>query len=332
MLGLYFLLFAASIHGISSGALNIPILETLFYCLDYFFNTKLSRLEGFEAAIIFELRLPRILLAAFTGSILAITGCAMQGLFRNPLADPGIIGVSSGAATGAVIAITLLPMTSQVWSIPLFAFIFGLLTTLLVYKLAQSSYGTSIFLLLLSGIAISAFSGALIGFLSYFTSSEKLKDLSVWQMGSVAHPTTLKLLMMLCILTFLMVYFKKHASSFNALLLGEAEARHLGIEVESFKYRIILLTAVAIAICVSSTGIIGFVGLAIPHLIRLINGPNYKYLIPLSAIAGALLMVFADTLSRTLASPTELPIGLLTALLGAPFFMMLLIQQKRNLK
>jgi len=322
-----FLIVGATIS-LVSGPMDLPSLDGVLTLIDGVIGTQYSSLEHYQQVVLMELRLPRLLLAMMVGAILAQCGAVMQGLFRNPLADPGIVGVSSGAAVGAVIAICLLPVTMTVWSVPSFAFLGGLITTLLVYSLARSPNGTSVLMLLLAGIAVSAFSGALIGFISYFADDQKLRALSLWQMGSLAGASSANL--WLCFITMLVLAwaFQQKAVALNALLLGESEARHLGIKVESLKLHLIVLTAIGVGIAVATSGIIGFVGLVVPHLVRLCLGPNHTHLLPLSALCGALLLLLSDLLSRTLVQPAELPVGLVTALLGAPFFLALLIQQR----
>ncbi|KZY72580.1 iron ABC transporter permease [Oleiphilus sp. HI0071] len=280
--------------------------------------------------VLFELRIPRIALALMVGCILAQCGAVLQGLFRNPLADPGIIGVSSGAAVGAIIAIVLLPANWKAWSVPVCAFAAGLSATLLVYTLARSARGTSVVILLLAGVAVSAFSGAAIGLLTYFADDNSLRELSVWQMGSLSKAKTEQLpLVFVCCLA-LIILFQKHINALNALLLGESEARHMGIDVERFKRNTIVLVAIGVGICVAYTGIIGFIGLVVPHVVRMLCGPNHRFLLPISAVMGGLLLILSDLLARTLIAPSELPIGLITALIGAPFFVSLLLRERKR--
>ena len=320
-----------SLLSLSLGAMSLPADESLLSVVDYFSGSQYSQLQTYQEAIIIELRLPRLLLAIAVGAILAQCGAVMQGLFRNPLADPGIIGVSAGAAIGAVIAIAFFPNEMKIWAVPLLAFLGGLISTLLVYALAQSKQGTSILVLLLAGIAISSFAGAGIGFMSYFTDDQKLRELSLWQMGSLNGANDTNLLLAFITLAILSYCFRRKSTALNALLLGEAEARHLGIAVEKLKLELIILTAIGVGIAVSAAGVIGFVGLVIPHFIRIISGPNHHSLLPLSALCGALLLVIGDLSARLLVQPAELPVGLVTALLGAPFFILLLIQQRKHI-
>lgn len=322
------LMLVAITLSLTQGALSLPARDSLLAVLDALAGSRLSALETLDRVVVLELRLPRTLLALLVGALLAQCGTVTQGVFRNPLADPGIIGVSSGAAVGAVIAIVWWP--SQPWAVPLFAFAGGLVTTLLVYRLAQSPHGTSVFVLLLAGIAISAFAGAAVGFAGYFSDDQKLRQLSLWQMGALGGGTSRDLLLAAAALLLIGWQFQRHATALNALLLGEAEARHLGIAVEAAKFRLIVLSAIGVGVAVACAGMIGFIGLVVPHLVRLTTGPNHHSLLPLSALCGALLLLVADLLARLLVQPAEMPVGLVTALLGAPFFMILLLQQRQQ--
>jgi iron complex transport system permease protein len=324
------LLVIFAIFSLVTGPMNLSSSEGILTLFDSLLGTQYNTLEQYQQVVIMELRLPRLLLAVMVGAMLAQCGAVMQGLFRNPLADPGIVGVSSGASVGAVLAICLFPVSISVWSIPLFAFLGGLVTTLLVYRLAKSSEGTSVLMLLLAGVAISAFSGALIGFISYFADDQKLRALSLWQMGSLAGANSEYLWLSFITMLTLFWAFQRQANALNALLLGEAEARHLGISVEAMKLKLIVLVAIGVGVAVASSGMIGFIGLVIPHLVRMSLGPNHTTLLPLSALCGALLLLLSDLLARTLVQPAELPVGLITALLGAPFFLALLLQFRRK--
>lgn len=285
--------------------------------------------------VIHEIRFPRTLLCMLVGAILALCGTVMQGLFRNPLAEPGIIGVSAGASLGAALAIVLFAEVSQQYpqfmnlaAVPVFAFLGGALTTVLVYKLGTSKMGTSVTIMLLAGVAISALSGAGIGYMSFVADDQMLRDLSLWSMGSLAGANWSGILLCATTLLLLMTIFTGKAMALNALLLGEAEAAHLGIPVQRLKRQLILLTAVGVGVTVSVSGMIGFIGLVIPHLGRMLSGPDHRTLLPISALMGALLLTLADMFSRVVVAPAELPVGIVTALIGAPFFIYLLFQQK----
>ncbi|MHA2741961.1 FecCD family ABC transporter permease [Vibrio harveyi] len=285
--------------------------------------------------VINEIRLPRTILCMFIGAILAICGVVMQGLFRNPLAEPGIIGVSAGAALGGAFAIVVFADFSQNYptlmnlaALPFFAFLGGAITTVLVYWLGTNKFGTSVTIMLLAGVAISALSGAAIGFMNFIADDQMLRDLTLWSMGSLAGANWSGICLAAVTLIILMFWFQRKAMSLNALLLGESEAKHLGVPVQKLKRQLILLSAVGVGITVSICGAIGFIGLVIPHLGRMLAGPDHRTLLPISALMGALLLTAADMFARVVVAPAELPVGIVTALIGAPFFIYLLFQQK----
>jgi len=297
----------------------------------------LTPLDQTETLVLTHIRLPRTLLCLAVGASLAISGAAMQGLFRNPLADPGIIGVSSGAAVGAAIALVLLaPMALSMpeWiSLALtsvMAFLGALAASVIVYQLAKTPWGTSVSILLLAGVAITALSGSLLGFMNYLADDQALRDLTLWQMGSLAQTNRTLVAIVCCCSLICALLLYREANHLNALALGEAEAGHLGIDVNPLKRRLLLLATITVGVSVSAVGIIGFIGLVVPHLVRLLTGPDHKTLLPLSAIVGAWLLLIADMLARTLAAPAEMPVGIITALIGAPFFIGLLLKQKKG--
>ncbi|MCW8345762.1 iron ABC transporter permease [Vibrio sp. ZSDZ65] len=298
-------------------------------------TTRSNELAPHIPLVVNDIRLPRTLLCLVVGAILAICGTVMQGLFRNPLAEPGIIGVSAGASLGGAIAIvcfstlgTQFPELMNLAVVPVFAFLGGALTTVLVYKLGSGKFGTSVTIMLLAGVAISALAGAGIGFLNFVADDQMLRDLSLWSMGSLAGATWEKISLATLTLLVLIILFSKKAMALNALLLGESEAMHLGIAVQRLKRQLILLTAVGVGVTVSVSGPIGFIGLVIPHLGRMLIGPDHRTLLPVSALLGALLMTAADMIARVVVAPAELPVGIVTAIVGAPFFLYLLFQQK----
>lgn len=316
---------------VTNGPMAIPAGQSLLAIWDVLWGTQHNALLNHQAVVVVELRWPRTLMALFIGALISVCGAVTQGLFRNPLADPGIIGISTGAGLGAAIAIVIVPVGFAVYATPLFAFFGGLAATLLVYKLAQGPNGTSVLILLLSGIAIAAFAGAAIGFLTFIANDQALRDLTLWGMGTL-NGATMSSVSLVAVTTFcLIALYWREANGLNALLIGEPEARHLGINVEALKLRLILLTAFGIGIAVAMTGVIGFIGLVVPHLVRMLVGPDHRVLLPLSALTGAVLLLFADIASRLLVSPAELPVGLMTSLVGAPFFTFLLIQQRKKL-
>ncbi len=311
------------------GTVNISLVDA--------FNAALGSPASSQInSILFDIRLPRILLAIFVGAVLASTGAVMQGLFRNPLADPSLIGVSSGASVGASLMIVTAGGFIQGGAlvglslVALGAFIGGFAATLLVYRLATSGIGTSVTTMLLAGIAIGALAGALNSLLSYFSDNDMLRQISLWQMGNLSGASWLKVSIMGAVAILLMLLFPRDSKALNALLLGESEARHLGIDVQQVKRRLIVLTALGVGVSVALAGLVGFVGLIMPHIVRLAIGPDHRWLVPASALAGATLLVIADSLARIVVIPAELPTGILTALLGAPFFVALLLQQRKD--
>ncbi|EJG0646150.1 TPA: iron ABC transporter permease [Vibrio parahaemolyticus] len=324
-----FLAFIA-IASITVGPMNISFTDSLRGLIGAH-----SELAPHIQLVINEIRLPRTILCMFIGAILAICGVVMQGLFRNPLAEPGIIGVSAGAALGGAFAIVVFaefslnhPQLMNLAALPLFAFLGGALTTVLVYWLGTNKFGTSVTIMLLAGVAISALSGAAIGFLNFSADDQMLRDLTLWSMGSLAGANWAGIGLASVTLAVLLFWFHKKAMSLNALLLGESEARHLGVPVQKLKRQLILLSAVGVGVTVSICGAIGFIGLVIPHLGRMLAGPDHRTLLPISALLGALLLTCADMIARVLLAPAELPVGIVTALIGAPFFIYLLFQQR----
>ncbi|WP_298442314.1 iron ABC transporter permease [uncultured Ferrimonas sp.] len=323
-------LLLISLLSIVTGPLAIEPLAGLKGVLAWAAQSQSPDLLPHEQLVISNVRLPRTLLAIAIGALMAQCGAVMQGLFRNPLADPGIIGVSSGAALGAAIFIVLFPNAGE-FAVPFAAFAGGLVTTLAIYRLAHSRNGTSVTMLLLAGVAISALTGSGIGFLTYIADETALRDLTLWQMGSLSAARWHSIALCFVALVILAWQFQRQAAALNALLLGEAEARHLGIEVEKLKIKLIMLTAFGVGIAVAAAGMIGFVGLVVPHLVRMMIGPDHRTLLPLSAALGAAILLLADLGARTWMAPAEMPVGLVTAILGAPFFLALLLNQRNRL-
>lgn len=351
----FVLLLVAMLSGVLLGPVSIPfarLLDGLTTC----FGVAVQPSEDLQSdlLIISAIRLPRMLLAALVGASLALCGAAMQGLFRNPLADPSLIGVSAGASLGASLVIVFAGVwfQSEVVSASLLskvelseavglslmasgAFVGGSLAVLVVYRLAagggdNSSAGTSVATMLLAGIAISALAGAGNSLLSFYADNEMLRRISLWQMGRLDGANWPRVSMAGAALALLLAGLLGQSRALNALLLGESEARFLGIDVEHLKRRVVLLTALGVGVSVAVAGAIAFVGLVVPHIVRLVIGPDHRFLLPASALLGASLLVFADTLSRLVVAPAELPVGIVTALLGVPFFFSLLARQRRK--
>ncbi|ELH4233960.1 FecCD family ABC transporter permease [Vibrio fluvialis] len=319
----------SAIYSITVGPMNISFRDSLSSLL-----LQSDDIAKHINLVIHEIRFPRTLLCMLVGAILALCGTVMQGLFRNPLAEPGIIGVSAGASLGAALAIVLLGNLNfdarwmNAITLPLCAFLGGALTTIVVYRLGTNKFGTSVTIMLLAGVAISAVSGAGIGYLNYVADDQMLRDLTLWSMGSFAGANWQSITLCGITLLGLYFYFTRRAMALNALLLGESEAHHLGIPIQRLKRALIVLSAVGVGVTVSAAGMIGFVGLVVPHLGRMLVGPDHRNLLPVSALLGALLLTIADMFARVAAAPAELPIGIVTALVGAPFFLYLLFQQK----
>ena len=323
--------------GLNAGTVNIPIDVIIQQSANLLLQSSSTDIHTNQInTILFDIRLSRICLAFLIGAILAISGAVMQGLFRNPLAAPSLIGVSSGASVGASIVIVLTGAWLQTNAVlglsvvALGAFIGSFLITLLVFRLSTSTLGTSVTTMLLAGIAISALGGAVNSLLSYFADNEMLRQISIWQMGNLSTANWTRVSVVAVVAVVVLILFPRESKSLNALLLGESEARHLGIDVQRVKKKLILLTTLGIGTAVAVAGMIGFVGLIVPHIVRLLIGPDHRWLLPVSALAGGILLLIADTLARVIIAPVELPTGILTAILGAPFFIMLLIQQRRE--
>ncbi|WP_245296961.1 MULTISPECIES: iron ABC transporter permease [Rhodomicrobium] len=288
--------------------------------------------------IVQAIRLPRLLLALCVGATLGVCGAALQGLFRNPLADPTIIGVSGGGVLGAGLVIvagkTLAPgflAVAGLFALPLGAFAGSMIAIIAVYGMSRISGLASGSALILAGIAINAICDGALGYLNFIAFDDQLRELVFWRLGSLGRVTWTSLppaavLMVISVLLMLRV-----APSLNVYLLGEREAVHLGVNVERMKRVIILLVALGVGSAVALTGLIGFIGLAAPHIIRLFAGADHRIVLPGSALLGALLILCADLIARTAVAPAELPIGLLTSALGGPFFLWMLMRYRREL-
>ena len=282
--------------------------------------------------ILSQIRMPRTLLGLAVGMVLALCGVAMQGLFRNPLADPGLVGVSSGAALGAAVAIVGgaafggLPEAFAPYLLSACAFVGGLLVTALVYRLGRRDGQTNVATMLLAGIALTALAGAAIGLFTYLADDATLRTLTFWNLGSLNGASYARLWPLLLATLAVALWLPRRARALNALLLGESEARHLGFDIERLKRELVFCTALGVGAAVAAAGLIGFIGLVVPHLMRLLVGPDHRLLLPASALAGASLLLLADLVARLALAPAELPIGIVTALIGAPFFLYLLVR------
>ncbi|AVL26296.1 FecCD family ABC transporter permease [Nocardia brasiliensis] len=273
---------------------------------------------------LWEVRFPRVLLAMLVGAALATAGGLLQGVFANPLAEPGVIGVSAGAAVGAGTVIVIGGAFVAAWSVAAAAFAAGLATTALVYVLARSNGRTEVVTLVLTGVAINAFAGGLIAFLLFVASPAARDQIVFWQLGSLNGATWDSVRIVGILSAVGITAAVVIAPRLDLLALGEASARHLGVDVERLRRNVILIVAVLATAGVAFTGIVLFVGLIVPHLVRMLVGPGHRVLIPLSAILGAVVLLAADVAARSLVHNADLPLGMLTSLIGGPFFFWLL--------
>ena len=275
------------------------------------------------------IRLPRVLLAVVIGGSLALAGCVMQGLFRNPLADPGLLGISSGAACAVALWVVLplsLPALLMLYAPMLAAFAGALAATLVIFLLSQQQVST-LSRLLLVGIAINALCGAVVGVMSWVSNDAQLRQLSLWGMGSLGSAQWSTLLAATSLMIPAVMVIWRLAGALNLLQLGDEEAHYLGIDVRAVQRMLLLCSALLVASAVAVSGVIGFIGLVVPHLVRMWLGADHRAVIPGSVLAGAFLLLIADTLARTVVTPAEMPVGLLTSLLGAPWFLWLIFRR-----
>ena len=329
---LLLLLLICAYVGLTRGSLPIDIEQQLRYFISGGNTVENTSANTTHWYVLSEIRLPRVIMTMLIGALLAVSGCAMQGLVRNPLADPGLIGIAGGAAAAAALSMTivppLLPALESVW-VAMWAFGGALLSVWTVLRFSNGPQGVSVAALILAGVAINALTGTVIGAISYVASDDALRQISYWTMGSLAGAswTLCGLIALAGIIAF--TGLMKSRNALNLLALGEKEAAYMGLNVTRYKQKVLWLVAFSVALATALCGIIGFVGLVVPHMCRAIFGVNHQVLIPASALTGALLLIVADTLARTLFVPMEIPIGIVTSAVGAPFFLYLLWQQRR---
>ncbi|MFH1386463.1 MAG: iron ABC transporter permease [bacterium] len=310
----------------------VPVLLLLLFlaiAISFFLGSVLiAPSELMHSTIFWQIRLPRVILSALVGLLLALSGVILQGVLRNPLADPYILGISAGGAVGAAISIVIGAqfVVLGMSSVPAMAFVFSLMAVYVVYKLSQVAGKTSPETLILAGVALSAFCSAILALIIILTGN--LQAIYFWLLGSLSSATWSNVITVTpyAIAGFGVAYF--FSKELNALLLGEEMAQTLGVDVEKVRLTLVIVSSLMTAAAVSVSGLIGFVGLIVPHFIRLLIGPNHRYLVPVAALSGMLLLVIADTISRTILAPTEIPIGIVMALMGAPFFLYLLRRQR----
>ena len=321
--GLFGLLLASFFSGITLGSYSVPMLDILT-----------GSLEPIQKTVLTQIRAPRVVLAGFVGASLALSGASLQGLFRNPLADPGLIGVSAGAALGATSIIVLsnhfVPdYLAGPFLLPAAAIGGASLVITLLFVLTKGFKTKGTTYMLLIGIAINSLAGVCIGILTYISSDAELRSLTFWTMGSFGGVSWPLLIPAMIIISFFLIWSIPSSRNLDLLQLGEIEAQRLGVNLKKLRFNIILSSAAIVGISVSLSGMIGFVGLVIPHLARLLGGVNHNYLLISSAIAGSSLMIIADLIARTFVQPAELPVGLITSAIGSPFFLYLIISNKK---
>lgn len=297
-----------------------------------------ATIDASERFVLLELRLPRIVMGILIGSALSVSGTCLQGMFRNALATPDLLGITAGASLFAAIAIVLgkyikpyVPEALHFSFLSLMAFAGALLTMMAVYRIATQNGRTNILMMLLTGVAVTAIGFACMGLLIYFSSEEELRDLTFWNLGSLAGASWIKNAILAVVVGASYLLLLNKGKALNALMLGEKDAMHLGIPIEKVKKQIVVLTALMVGTSVAFAGTISFIGLIVPYILRLVFKSDYNFILPLSAIWGGILLLGADTVSRTIAPPTELPIGVLTAFMGAPIFMVILIRTRNQM-
>ncbi len=295
-------------------------------------------LELSDKYVIWDVRSARIIMAIFIGSMLAVSGTSLQGLFKNPLATGEAIGLTSGATLLAAVAIVLggyfkqhLPEMVQFSLTGFSAFTGALLAMMLVYRISTSAGKTNVVMMLLSGVAITSIGFSVTGFLIYISKDEQLRDLTFWNMGSLAAATWTKNIVLAVVMVVSYFVLLPKGKALNAMMLGERDAQHLGINVERLKKQIVIIASLMVGTCVAFSGTIGFVGLIVPYILRLLFKSDYTFILPLSAVLGSILLLIADTISRSIVAPSELPIGILTSLIGGPIFIAILIKFKKSL-
>ena len=325
---------AVALLATTVGAAVIP-LPRLAAALGFNIGHADPALLARDELVLWSIRIPRIAVAGMIGGLLALSGAIMQGLFRNPLADPALVGVSSGGAFAAASAIVI---SDSAWGasfrfmqfelLPVAAFAGSLITTTILYKIASREGRTSVAIFLLAGLAIAAIANAGIGLLVFVADDRQLRDITFWLLGSLSGATWPKDGVVAPVALLALLAIPLIARGLDVLVLGEAEAFHTGIDVERLKKISIVLISAMTGVAVSICGVVGFVGIVVPHLLRIVIGPGHRMLLPASVFLGAILLILADTVARVLAAPAEVPIGILTAVLGAPFFLFILLRQR----
>lgn len=331
-------LFTAIAFSLGLGVIQIPVKEVFLILAKELHLYPGAQVNEQHEAVMHIIRIPRVLLGVLVGAALGISGAAIQGIFRNPLAEPGLIGISSGASLFSVIIIALeVSMLSGLsnmlgyYLLSVGAFTGAGIAAMVVYHISKSEGKANIVTMLLAGIAINALASALTGLITYRSDEQQLRTITFWMLGSLAGATWETVLCVMPFILFPVMVLPFQGKMLNAFVLGESQADQLGVRTTAVKRRIVLLATLAVGASVAVSGIIGFIGLIVPHIIRLSGGVDNRFVLPASALMGALVLTIADMLARLLAAPVELPIGVITALLGTPVFLYILIRDKKKL-
>lgn len=331
------LLIVSCLVSISIGSVSIEIKQIFSLILNRMGFENVQDFTTIQENVFWVLRFPRVLFGILVGIALGVSGVSLQGIFRNPLVDSGLIGIASGASLLASCFIVLssyisfLSFFNAQLTMAFVAFIGAAVTAFLVYRVSLYNGKINITMLILAGVALNAVSGSLTGLLTYFADDRQLRDITFWTLGSLSGATWLSLSILAFFVLIPAFILMRYRNALNAFALGEKSAYFIGVDTKKVKFVVLLCSTAMVGATVAFSGIIGFVGLVIPHILRLIIGPNHRALMPLSALAGALLICLADLVSRTLINPIEIPIGIITSIIGAPILLLIILKQKRNL-
>lgn len=318
------LFLVSAVLEISIGPMNVPFQDIVPDTWDYFVGHQTT-----DATVVGAIRWPRLLVAVFVGSGLAMAGTALQAVFKNPMSDPGVIGVSSGSALGAILMMHLGVAAGSMWGTPIGAFIFGVLVVVLIYRLSTVRQRTNLYVLLLAGVAVSSFCSAVITAILSLSPLQTMQQMLFWLMGGLDGSNWKESGVLAGLNCLALVVFMSIGWSLDIMLTGEDHAEGVGVPVQRVKQLTLAMSALIVAVCVSTSGVISFVGLIVPHVLRQFVGSKHRLLIPASALGGATLLSLSDLAARMVFSPIELNVGIVTSCLGAPFFLYLLFQRQR---
>jgi iron complex transport system permease protein len=331
------LLAGAVVASAALGAFRFTPGEMARYLGDALGLTQPNDADALARNVFLKLRLPRVLVAGLTGAILAVSGTLMQGLFRNPIVEPGLAGTSAGAAFGAALVFVLGERTTLAFThplgtlaVPIFAFVGAFLATMLVYRASTSFGKVNVFTLLLAGIAVNAVCTAGTGFLSYIARDPQARNITFWNLGTFTTANWRGTIIIGVVFVLTFGFILRQGKALNALMLGEGEAASLGVDPSTLILKLIILNTAMVAVDTAMVGVIAFIGLVVPHILRMLWSSDYTFLIPASALAGAFMMEVIDVIARYVISPAELPIGIITAVIGAPVFLWILLRQQKG--